>query len=60
TPKEQSGFALGVINMARWIGVAGGPLVGGVIGEIFGFRKSFWITGALLGIAGLAVVLWVE
>ncbi len=60
TPKEHSGFALGVINMARWVGVSGGPLVGGVIGELFGFRESFWITGALLGIAGLAVVLWVE
>ncbi|MFN3978819.1 MAG: MFS transporter [Caldilinea sp.] len=60
TPKEQSGFALGILNMARWIGVSGGPLVGGVIAEIFGFRESFWITGALLGIAGLAVVFWVE
>ena len=60
TPKEQSGFALGILNMARWIGVSGGPLVGGVIGEIFGFRESFWITGALLGVAGLAVVFWVE
>lgn len=60
TPKEHSGFALGVINMARWVGVAGGPLVGGVIGELFGFRESFWITGALLGMAGVAVVLWVQ
>ncbi|HAJ38496.1 MAG TPA: MFS transporter [Chloroflexi bacterium] len=60
TPKEHSGFALGVINMARWVGVAGGPLVGGVIGELFGFRESFWLTGALLGVAGLAVVLWVQ
>lgn len=60
TPKEHSGFALGVINMARWVGVAGGPLVGGIIGELFGFRESFWITGALLGVAGVAVVLWVQ
>lgn len=60
TPKEHSGFALGVINMARWVGVAGGPLVGGVIGELFGFRESFWITGVLLGVAGIAVVLWVQ
>lgn len=59
-PKEQSGFALGVLNMARWIGVSGGPIVGGVLGEFFGFRESFWITGALLGIAGLAVVFLVE
>ena len=60
TPKEQTGFALGLINMARWVGVSAGPLVGGVLGELFGFRESFWITGGLLGLAGLAVILWVE
>ena len=26
TPKEQTGFALGLINMARWVGVSAGPL----------------------------------
>ena len=60
TPKEQTGFALGLINMARWVGVSAGPLVGGVLGELFGFRESFWITGGLLGLAGLAVILWVK
>ncbi len=60
TPRERTGFALGVINMARWAGVAGGPFVGGVLGEFFGFRESFWITGALLAAAGVAVVLWVQ
>ncbi len=60
TPRERTGFALGVINMARWAGVAGGPFVGGVLGELFGFRESFWITGALLAAAGLAVVFWVQ
>ncbi len=60
TPRERTGFALGVINMARWAGVAGGPFVGGVLGELFGFRESFWITGALLAAAGVAVVLWVK
>ena len=39
TPRERTGFALGVINMARWAGVAGGPFVGGVLGEFFGFDR---------------------
>ncbi|MBW7884629.1 MAG: MFS transporter [Caldilineaceae bacterium] len=60
TPKRQMGTALGLINMARWGGVAGGPVIGGLIGEAFGFRESFWITGALLGLAGLAVVFLVR
>ncbi len=60
TPRENTGFALGTINMARWAGIAGGPVIGGVIGETFGFRESFWITGVLLGMAGIAVVFLVQ
>ena len=60
TPKEHSGAALGTLQMARWGGIAAGPVLGGVLGDLFGFRESFWITGALLGVAGLAVVFWVE
>ena len=60
TPRKQTGFALGVINMARWVGVAGGPFVGGLLGEYFGFRESFWITGSLLAVAALAVFFWVQ
>jgi DHA1 family multidrug resistance protein-like MFS transporter len=60
TPREHSGYALGLINMARWGGVAAGPLIGGFIAETFGYRESFWITGALLGLAGLAVFFFVH
>jgi len=60
TPREHSGYALGLINMARWGGTAAGPLMGGIIAEAFGYRESFWITGALLGLAGLAVVFFVR
>ena len=60
TPRQHSGYALGVMNMGRWVGVAGGPVVGGILGEAFGFRESFWITGVLLGLAGLAVIFLVH
>ncbi len=60
TPREYIGTALGTSNMARWVGVAGGPIIGGLLGEAFGFRESFWITGVLLGLAGLAVVFLVQ
>lgn len=60
TPRAYTGTALGMTNMARWVGVAGGPIIGGLLGEAFGFRESFWITGALLGMAGLAVVFLVQ
>jgi DHA1 family multidrug resistance protein-like MFS transporter len=59
-PREHSGEALGLMQMGVWVGVAVGPLIGGVIGDLFGFRESFWLTGALLGLAGVAVIFWVQ
>jgi len=35
-PKEHSGEALGLLQTGTWIGVAVGPLIGGVIGDAFG------------------------
>lgn len=60
TPREKSGEALGLIQTGTWVGVAVGPLIGGVIGDAFGFRASFWLTGALLALAGIATIFLVE
>jgi DHA1 family multidrug resistance protein-like MFS transporter len=59
-PKEHSGEALGLLQTGTWIGVAVGPLIGGVIGDTFGFRESFWITGSLLALSGLSIIFWVQ
>lgn len=59
-PRERSGEALGLLRTGSWIGVAVGPLIGGVIGDAFGFRESFWITSVLLAISGFAVLFWVQ
>jgi DHA1 family multidrug resistance protein-like MFS transporter len=59
-PKEHSGEALGLLQTGTWIGVAVGPLVGGVIGDALGFRESFWVTGSLLALSGLSIILWVQ
>lgn len=59
-PRERSGEALGLLQMSRSVGVAVGPVVGGVLGDTFGFRESFWITGALLGVSGICTMLWVH
>ena len=59
-PREKSGEALGLMQTGTWAGVAIGPLVGGVLGDAFGFRESFWITGAMLCLAAIAVIFWVK
>jgi DHA1 family multidrug resistance protein-like MFS transporter len=60
TPREHSGEALGLLQTSRWVGVSAGPILGGALGEAFGFRESFWITGVLLGLAGIATMVWVK
>ena len=60
TPKEHIGSAMGMLQMARWAGIAVGPVIGGLLGDAFGFRESFWITAVLLGAAGVAALLWVH
>jgi len=59
-PKEKTGSALGLLMLGRWGGVALGPVIGGILGDAFGFRESFWITGVMLAVAGLCVWLWVH
>lgn len=59
-PREHSGQSLGLLQTGTWIGVAIGPLIGGVIGDTFGFRESFWITGSLLALSGFATLIWVQ
>jgi DHA1 family multidrug resistance protein-like MFS transporter len=60
TPRQHSGEALGLLQTSRWVGVSGGPLIGGLLGEAFGFRECFWITGVLLAVAGVATIIWVQ
>src|SRR5690606_6931107 len=60
TPRERAGYALGMLQMAVWIGASVGPLLGGLIADTWGYRAVFWVTGALLLLAGLTVWRFVE
>lgn len=59
-PKERAGMALGSLQTAIFLGVSLGPLLGGAAGDAFGYRPSFWITGALLFLSGVLVLLFVQ
>ncbi|NIV34672.1 MAG: MFS transporter, partial [Anaerolineae bacterium] len=60
TPRERSGYALGLLQMAIWSGASVGPLIGGLIADTWGYRAAFWVTGILLFLAGLTVWRFVE
>jgi len=60
TPRERSGYALGLLQMAVWSGASLGPLLGGVVADTWGYRAAFWVTGILLFLSGITVWRFVE
>jgi DHA1 family multidrug resistance protein-like MFS transporter len=59
-PRERTGYAMGVLQLGMWSGIAVGPLIGGFMADMWGFRSAFYATAVLLLLAGLLVSLGVE
>lgn len=59
TPRERLGYAMSMLQIGFWSGIAAGPLIGGIIADMFGFRATFTLTCVLLLIAGILVWLGV-
>jgi len=59
-PRERSGYALGLLQMAVWIGSSVGPLIGGLVADAWGYRAAFLVTGTLLLLSGLTVWRFVD
>ena len=59
-PRNRTGYAMGMIQVGLWSGVAVGPLMGGWLADVYGFRTAFMVTGTLLALAGVLVWRWVD
>lgn len=59
-PRQRSGYALGLLQMAVYSGASAGPLLGGLVADHFGYRAAFVVTGTLLFLAGITVVIFVH
>ena len=59
-PKDRAGWALGTLSTGAVGGMLLGPLIGGYIAEIWGFRSIFFSTGTLLLVAFMASLLFVK
>jgi DHA1 family multidrug resistance protein-like MFS transporter len=55
SPRERTGYALGVLQSASAAGMVLGPFVGGVLADLLGYRPIFFVTAALC-LAGAFVV----
>jgi MFS family permease len=60
TDKERAGWALGTLSTSSIAGSLIGPMIGGYIGDNFGFQNVFFMTGALMLIAFVTTALFVE
>jgi MFS transporter, DHA1 family, multidrug resistance protein len=59
TPREHTGYALGLLQTGMFTGNFIGPMLGGVVGSTLGYRAAFLIAASLLcsvGVLVLAVV----
>ncbi len=59
TPKEKTGYALGLLQSATAAGTVLGPLLGGLVSDLLGFRSVFFIVAGLLVATGIAVIVFV-
>lgn len=57
TPTAQSGFAIGFLQTSISTGTVVGPLVGGVIADLWGLRSVFLVVAALCFVSG-AIIVW--
>ncbi len=55
TPRGRLGYAMGMNQVATFVGASAGPLVGGVIADTLGYRATFY-AAAVLMFAGTALV----
>lgn len=60
SPRDRMGFALGVMQTSVFAGTAIGPLFGGVVADLFGFRASFVAGAAALALSGVLVTFFVR
>lgn len=57
TPREHLTYALGFLSSSSFIGTSIGPMIGGLMAEMVGYRNSFYL-GALLMLANFLMVLY--
>lgn len=60
TPKNQVGYALGMLQSGVVAGTIMGPFIGGVLAELVGFRKIFFITAVVIGVASVLALYMVK
>lgn len=59
TPENKTGYALGLLQSSTAAGTILGPLAGGVLSDLIGFRNVFFVVAFLLVVSGIMVMIFV-
>ena len=59
-PRERVGYAMGLLQSGLAGGVALGPLIGGTVADLLGYRAAFYVTASLLFLAGVLVLVGIR
>jgi len=60
TPRQRSGWALGMLTSGIMAGNLVGPLIGGVLPPLIGIRGTFWLAGGVIFLAFLATTFLIK
>ncbi|MBU0972159.1 MAG: MFS transporter [Proteobacteria bacterium] len=58
-PPKKLGLYMGTLNMSVMLGLGIGPLLGGMIGDLFGMNAAFYSMGGLAFLTGLLVMAFI-
>ena len=57
-PKGRLGYALGLMQVAVFLGMTMGPWIGGLLADAIGYRYTFMAGGLILLMGGALVLIW--
>jgi DHA1 family multidrug resistance protein-like MFS transporter len=60
SPKEEMGYALGLLQTGIYVGASAGPAIGGFLSDLLGYRANFFATAGFLFAASMIVIRFVE
>ena len=60
SPREKSGYAIGILQTSISSGMIIGPLIGGFLADITSFKGVFFITSILCTVSGILIILFVK
>lgn len=60
TPEDKKGYAVGFLQSSQSAGALTGPLIGGLVSDLFGFRLVFFVVAGLCLVSAILIISFVK